>query len=63
MLQLHDLHGGQVLAGLRLWARLVGRNQQQRAVHHRSAVQHCGHENVVACRPTLFPLSFLDSNE
>ncbi len=49
VLQLHDLHGGQVLAGLRLRARLVGRDQQQRAVHNRRAVQHGGHEDVVPC--------------
>ena len=44
----HDLNGGQVLRGLRLRARLVGGDQQQRGVHDRRAVQHRGHQNVVA---------------
>ena len=48
VLQLHDLDGGEVFGGLRLRARLVARDQQQRRVHHRRTVEHGRHENVVA---------------
>ena len=47
VLQLHDLHRSQVLGGLRLRARLVRGNEQQRCVHDSGAVQHGGHEDVV----------------
>lgn len=47
VLQLHDLHRGQVLGGLRLRARLVGGNEQQCCVHDSGTVQHGSHENVV----------------
>lgn len=48
MLQLHDFDGGQVLAGLRLGAGLVARDQEQGGVHDGRPVQHGGHEDVVA---------------
>lgn len=48
VVELHDLDGGQVLAGLGLGARLVAGNQQQGGVHDGGARQHRAHENVVA---------------
>eukprot|EP00406_Dinophysis_acuminata_P025596 CAMPEP_0179349176 /NCGR_PEP_ID=MMETSP0797-20121207/74097_1 /TAXON_ID=47934 /ORGANISM="Dinophysis acuminata, Strain DAEP01" /LENGTH=496 /DNA_ID=CAMNT_0021064033 /DNA_START=366 /DNA_END=1852 /DNA_ORIENTATION=+ len=48
VLQPHDLHGRQVLRGLGLRARLVPRDEEERGVHHRGAVQHGRHENIVA---------------
>lgn len=47
ILELHDLDRGEVLARLRLRARLVARDEQQRGVHHRRAVQHRRHQDVV----------------
>eukprot|EP00982_Pelagococcus_subviridis_P009373 30919-Pelagococcus_subviridis.AAC.7 len=47
VLQPHDLHRGEVLRRLRLRARLVPRDEQQRAVHHRGAVEHRRHEDIV----------------
>ena len=54
VLQAHDLHGCQVLGRLRLGARLVRGDQQQRAVHHGRPVQHRRHQNVVPCMPLGF---------
>ena len=48
MLKLHDLHGRQVLGCLGLRARFVRGDEEKRGVHDRRAVQHGGHENVVA---------------
>jgi len=48
VLQLHDFDGSQVLGGLWLRARLVAGDQQQRGVHDRGAVEHGGHQDVVA---------------
>ena len=48
VVQLHDLDGRQVLRRLRLRARLVARDQQQRRVHDGRARQHGAHEDVVA---------------
>jgi hypothetical protein len=47
MLQLHDLHGRQVLGCLWLRTRLVRSDEKKRGVHHRSAVQHRSHEGIV----------------
>jgi hypothetical protein len=47
MLQLHDLHGRQVLGRLWLRTRLVRSNEKKRGVHHRSTVQHRSHEGTV----------------
>jgi hypothetical protein len=46
--ELHDLDGCEMLRRLRLGARLVPGDKQQRGVHDRGTVQHGGHENVVA---------------
>jgi hypothetical protein len=48
VLQLHDLHGGEMLGCLRLRTRLVPCDQKERSVHDGGTVQHGGHENVVA---------------
>jgi hypothetical protein len=48
VLEFHDLHGCQVLRCLGLRTRFVGGDEKKRGVHDRSAVQHCGHENVVS---------------
>mmetsp|Transcript_26170 Transcript_26170/g.53598 ORF Transcript_26170/g.53598 Transcript_26170/m.53598 type:complete len:270 (+) Transcript_26170:912-1721(+) len=46
--QPHDFHGGQVLGGLGLGAGFVAGDQEEGGVHHRGAVEHRGHQNVVA---------------
>lgn len=48
VVELHDLDGGQVLAGLRLGTRLVAGDEQQGGVHDGGARQHGAHEDVVA---------------
>mmetsp|Transcript_8881 Transcript_8881/g.25337 ORF Transcript_8881/g.25337 Transcript_8881/m.25337 type:complete len:465 (-) Transcript_8881:10-1404(-) len=48
MLQPHDLHGCEMLRGLRLGARLVRRDKEQGSVHNRRTVKHGSHENIVA---------------
>jgi len=48
ILHAHDLNSCQVLRCLGLRACLVGCNQQQRAVHDSSTVEHGGHENIMA---------------
>ena len=48
VLQLHDLHGSEVLARLRLRAGLVSGDQQESRVHHSRSVQHRRHQHVVA---------------
>ena len=48
VLEAHDLHGGEVLGGLGLGAGLVPGHEEEGAVHHRGAVEHGGHEDVVA---------------
>ena len=45
--QAHDFHGGEVFARLGLRAAFVSRDEQKRAIHHRGAVEHGGHQNVV----------------
>ena len=52
VLQAHDLHCSQMLTGLRLRARLVCSNEQQRAVHHSGSIEHGSHENVMPCTCT-----------
>lgn len=47
VLELHDLDRGEVLGRLRLRARLVRGDEEQRGVHHGGTVQHGGHQNVV----------------
>jgi hypothetical protein len=47
VLELHDLHGRQVLRCLRLWTRFVRRDEKKRGIHDRRAVQHGSHQNVV----------------
>lgn len=47
VLQFHDHHGSQMLAGLWLRTWFVSGNEQQRSVHHCSSVQHGRHENIV----------------
>ena len=48
VLHLHDLDGGEVLGGLRLGTGLVASDEEEGAVHDSGAVEHCGHEDVVA---------------
>ena len=48
VLQLHDLDGGQVLARLRLRARLVAGDEEEGGVHDGSAVEHRRHQDVVS---------------
>ena len=48
MLEAHDLDRREVLRRLRLRAGLVGGDEQERAVHDGGAVEHGGHEDVVA---------------
>ncbi len=48
----HNLHSSQMLTGLRLRARLVCSNQQQRAIHDSSSIEHGSHENVMPCSCT-----------
>jgi hypothetical protein len=48
VLQADRVDGGQVLPGLGLGAALVGRDDQDGAVHHRRPAQHGGHEDLVA---------------
>jgi hypothetical protein len=48
VLELHDLDRGQVLGRLRLRARLVPGDKEERGVHDGRTVKHGGHENVVA---------------
>ena len=48
VLELHDLHGRQVLRCLRLWARFVRRDEKECGVHDRCTVQHGSHQNVVS---------------
>ena len=45
--QLHDLNGSKVFTGLWLGTRLISSDEEQGGVHHRGAVKHGGHENVV----------------
>jgi len=47
VLELHDLNSGQVLSRLRLGARLVACNEQQRGVHNSRTIKHGGHKNIV----------------
>jgi hypothetical protein len=47
VLQLHDLDGSKMFTGLWLRTRLISSDEEQGCVHHRGAVQHGGHENVV----------------
>mmetsp|Transcript_36647 Transcript_36647/g.79795 ORF Transcript_36647/g.79795 Transcript_36647/m.79795 type:complete len:350 (-) Transcript_36647:123-1172(-) len=48
LLHLHDFDSCQMLAGLRLRAGFVGGHEQQTRVHDCGAIQHGGHEHVVA---------------
>jgi hypothetical protein len=48
VLKLHDFDGGQVLAGLRLRARLVTGDQKQSRVHDCGSGKHSCHQHVVA---------------
>mmetsp|Transcript_30724 Transcript_30724/g.92012 ORF Transcript_30724/g.92012 Transcript_30724/m.92012 type:complete len:240 (+) Transcript_30724:1019-1738(+) len=48
VLEAHNLHGGQVLRGLGLGARLVPGHEEEGGVHDGGAVEHGRHENVVA---------------
>ena len=48
MLQLHDLHGCQMLGCLRLWTRLVCCDEKKCGVHHGCPVQHRSHEDIVS---------------
>ena len=47
VLQVHNIHGDQVLSCLRLGVRLVTGYQQQGSVHDGGSSQHGGHEGVV----------------
>lgn len=47
LVQVHDLNGSQVLACLRLWARLVACYQKQGRIHHCSSCKHSCHEDIV----------------
>ena len=47
LVKLHDLHGGQVLTSLRLWARLVACYEQKGAVHDGGTGKHGSHEDIV----------------
>ena len=49
VLQAHDLHGSQMLRGLRLRAGLIGSNQQKSSIHDCCTIQHGSHENVMPC--------------
>jgi len=46
--ELHDLDGGEMFGCLRLRTRFVSGDEEQCGVHDGGAVQHRGHENVVA---------------
>lgn len=48
VLEAHDLDRREVLRRLRLRARLVARDEQQRGVHHGRAVEHARHQGLVA---------------
>jgi hypothetical protein len=48
VLEAHDFHRGQVFAGLGLGAGFVAGDEENGGVHDGGAVQHGGHENVVA---------------
>lgn len=47
VLEFHDLHGDQVLLGLRLWAWFITSNKQKSAVHDRGTGKHGCHEHIV----------------
>lgn len=47
VLEFHDLDRGEVLGRLRLRARFVRGDEEQRGVHHGGTVQHGRHQNVV----------------
>lgn len=47
VLELHDLDRGEMLGRLRLRARLVGGDEEERGVHDGGAVEHGRHEDVV----------------
>ena len=48
VLELHDLHGSQMLGGLWLRARLVCGNKEKRGVHDGRAVKHRSNQNIVS---------------
>lgn len=47
VVELHDLNGGQMLAGLRLRTAFVAGDEQQSGVHDGGTRQHGAHENIV----------------
>ena len=47
VLEFHDFDSGEMLGGLRLRTRLVGRNEEESGVHDGGSVQHGRHENIV----------------